>query len=149
MPPTIEYVTYIACTPERLWAALTNNEDLKKYWGDIQSTWTPNSEVKELSPKGEKYWRGDVVQVEPNKLLAYTFEAGSEEPPTTVTYSLHPPKAEIKDGQSVVCLKFTQTGFNEGSASYPEFAQAWPEILSTLKTYLETGTPLPFAWEKP
>ena len=46
---TINYVIYIATTPENLWDALTNPEALKTNWGIIQSQWTVGAPVTEVS----------------------------------------------------------------------------------------------------
>src|SRR2546428_8233056 len=46
--PEFVYVTYIATTPEKLWAALTRGEFTKKYWYSrrIESDWTVGSAVR-------------------------------------------------------------------------------------------------------
>jgi hypothetical protein len=46
-----------------------------------------------------------------------------------------------------VQLRITQVGFEENSKLLAGCARAWPEILSSIKTYVETGRPLGFAWK--
>jgi hypothetical protein len=43
----------------------------------------------------------------------------------------------------VVQLTVTHDGFDRGSRVLPAIAEGWPAVLSSLKTLLETGAPLP------
>jgi hypothetical protein len=38
-------------------------------------------------------------------------------------------------------------GFEPGSKAFPLINQGWPAILSSMKSLLETGKPLPFTWK--
>ena len=73
--------------------------------------------------------------------------SGSGEPPTEVTFELGPPVSAIAGGAEIVQLRVTQVGFEETSKIAAGCARAWPEILSSIKTYVETGRPLGFAWK--
>ena len=141
----IEHVIYIATTPDRLWEALTNNADLKEYWGDIQSAWTAGSGIAELDAAGKRLWQGDVLRNEPPRILAYTFDAG--EIASEITFELREPDTLVQPGNSIVCLTLSQAGLLENSSTYNACKHAWPEILSSLKTYLETGRPPGFLWK--
>src|SRR5712691_8384267 len=141
-------VIHIATTPERLWEALTSPEVLKKNWGRIESQWTTGSKVTEVDDSGAVLWKGDVRRSEPPRLLSYTFDVtGSGEPPTEVTFELSPPVSPVAQGAQVVQLRLTQAGFEENSKVMPGCARAWPEILSSIQTYVEAGRPLGFAWK--
>jgi len=146
--PGIRYVLYIGTTPDRVWNSLTRNKDLKIYWGDIRSTWVPQTEVVEVDVNGKPLWRGEVLRCDASALLSFTFEPGGGEPPTEVNFTLESPETPIAPGSAVTKLIFRQSGFAADSKSFPAFADAWPEILSSLKTFLETGSPLAFAWKK-
>jgi hypothetical protein len=37
--PKFVYVTYIRTTPEKLWAALTDPQTIRKYWFGITAEW--------------------------------------------------------------------------------------------------------------
>ena len=145
---TISYVLYIATTVDRLWEALTSPEGLRKNWGDIQSEWTEGSRVTEVDGSGKVLWKGEVRRSEPPSVLAYSFDVtGSGEPPTEVTFELGPPGSPIAAGAKVVQLRMMQRGFEANSKLAAGCAQAWPEILSSFKSYVETGRPLGFAWK--
>jgi hypothetical protein len=46
-------------------------------------------------------------------------------------------------GSGVVRLTVTHDGFALGSRVLPAISEGWPAVLSSLKTLLETGSPLP------
>jgi uncharacterized protein YndB with AHSA1/START domain len=143
----ITYAIHIATTFEKLWAALTSPEALKNNWGRIESEWTVGSTVTEVDDSGKLLWKGEVLRSEPPRLLSYTFNvSGSGEPPTAVTFALSPPVSEVAQNEQIVLLTITHVGFQENSKLFPGCKRAWPEILSSVKTYLETGRPLRFAW---
>src|SRR5262245_45427817 len=143
----LTYDIHIAATPEQVWAALTSPEALEKNWGKIQSPWTVGSSVTEVDDSRKVLWKGEVLRSERPRLLSYTFDVtGSGEAPTEVTFELGPPVSPIAPGAEVVQLRITQAGFLENSKLAAGCARAWPEILSSIKTHVETGLPLGFAW---
>jgi uncharacterized protein YndB with AHSA1/START domain len=145
---SITYVVYIATTAQNLWEALTSPEVLRNNWGKIESEWTKGSRVTEVDDSGKVLWKGEVRRSEPPHVLSYTFDVtGTGEPPTEVTFELGPPNSPIAQGAQVVQLRITQAGFEENSTLAAGCARAWPEILSSIKTYVETGRPLGFAWK--
>jgi uncharacterized protein YndB with AHSA1/START domain len=104
--------------------------------------------VTEVDESGKVLWKGEVRRSEPPRVLAYSFDVtGSDEPPTEVTFEVRPPVSPIAAGAEVVQLQMMQTGFEANSKLAAGCARAWPEILSSLKTYVETGGPLGFAWK--
>jgi len=146
--PDLTYAIHIATTPDQLWQALTSPAALKANWGKIESEWTVGSAVAEVDDSGEALWKGEVLRSEPPHFLSYTFEGiGSGEPPTEVRFEISPPASPVAPNESIVRLTLTQTGFEENSKSFDGCVRAWPEILSSFKTYLETGRPLRFAWK--
>ena len=65
------YVTYIRTTPEKLWAALTTPEFMKKYWFgmNIETDWKAGSPWKLVFPDGRLADAGEVVEIEKPKRL--------------------------------------------------------------------------------
>jgi uncharacterized protein YndB with AHSA1/START domain len=146
--PNITYVIHISTTPDKLWEALTSPKALKENWGNIESQWRVGSPVTEVSDAGKVQWKGEVMQSEPPRLLSFTFDViGSDEPPTEVKFELGPPASKVAPNESIVRLTVTQTGFPQNSKVFAGCARAWPEILSSVKTYLEVGRPLRFVWK--
>jgi uncharacterized protein YndB with AHSA1/START domain len=66
-----------------------------------------------------------------------TAGAWRAEPRSTVAYDLE------ERGSGVVRLTVTHDGFAPGSRVLPAISEGWPAVLSSLKTLLETGAPLP------
>jgi uncharacterized protein YndB with AHSA1/START domain len=142
--PKFVYITYIATTPEKLWEALTDGQFTRRYWGGrlIQSDWNVGSPVKHVKEDGGVDWRGEVLQSQWPRLLSYSFrmeisEAHRGERPSRVTFELQPMG-------SVVKLTLTHEDFESDSATFETTRHGWPAIMSSLKSLVETGSPLPF-----
>ena len=145
--PKFVYVLHIHTTPQKLWNALTQPEFTQQYWGGrrVQSDWTVGASIKHLQPDGAVELRGEVLQADPPHRLSYTFtsparEGEPEKAPTRVTF-------EIAVAFGVTKLTIVHDGFEPGSKHFLEVANGWQAILSSLKTLLETGAPLPFTWK--
>ena len=57
------------------------------------------------------------------------------------------PASAVRPHEAVMRLAITQSGFAERSKLMPDCARAWTEIMSSMKSYVETGKPRPFAWK--
>lgn len=141
--PEFVYVTYIATTPEKLWSALTSGEFTRSYWYDrrIESAWKVGAPVHFYDGNSNTVTdRGEVLEYDPPKRLAYTFRPEfSEEAAAmgvsrvTFTLEAHANQVKLMLVHDELPDEETATGFREG----------WAPILSSLKTMLETGKPLP------
>jgi uncharacterized protein YndB with AHSA1/START domain len=136
--PKFVYVTYIATTPEQLWRALTDGAFTRQYWfgTTIESDWTVGSRVVFRSD-GDIHDAGEVLEYEPYRRLAYTWhvefhEVFSREKPSRVTFELEAMGAEVK-------LTVTHDEFEPGSKVRDAVSNGWPLVLSSLKSFLETG----------
>jgi uncharacterized protein YndB with AHSA1/START domain len=143
----ISQVVHVAGTPDQLWRALTNPDALRQCWGIIRSEWTTGAKVEEVSEAGKVLWRGEVVQSHAPQRLSFTFDVVGSNEPTNVTFEIAPPISKVKPNASVVRFAVSQSGFAEDSKLLPECARAWTEILSSIKSYVETGKALPFDWK--
>ena len=68
--PKFVYTIWIGTTPDKLWAALTQGEFTKQYWGgsDIQSDWKVGSKVVVTGCRAVGS-AGEVLRCEPPKVL--------------------------------------------------------------------------------
>jgi uncharacterized protein YndB with AHSA1/START domain len=139
--PEFVYVTYIETTPEKLWQALTDSAFSRRYWWDTQvvSDWKVGSPFA-LVLNGKTTDVGEVLEADRPRRLSYTFhhvlnEAAHKEKPTRVTFVLEPFGKLVK-------LTLTHQDFAEDSVILDGISKGWPAILSSLKSMLETGTPL-------
>ncbi len=138
----IVYVSYIASHLAAVWDALTNPDITEIYWSGtrVESDWKVGSQVV--------YMRGGTVTdehilltVEPPHSLRHSFhpiftEEFRKEEPSRVTFTL-------EQSGDVVRLTLIHDMFPPHGRIYAACREGWPTILSSLKTLLETGRPLP------
>ena len=139
--PSICITIYIGSTPEKVWKALTDPNITERYWGGtrIESDWKVGSKVF-YRREGKVMDEHELLTCEPPLWFSHTFHPlfgeFASESPSRVSF-------EIAAGGPVVRLTMTHNQFPEGSAVYRACSGAWPMLLSSLKTLLETGNPLP------
>jgi uncharacterized protein YndB with AHSA1/START domain len=141
--PLFVYAIFIRSTPEQVWAALTDGRFTRDYWGglSIQSDWKAGSPVRHLTPEGQAGWEGVVIEADPPRFLSYTFhmqisDAHRAEEPSLVTFRIEPMGEMVR-------LTLTHEHADAG-ATFTTTMHGWPAIMSSLKSLLETGRPLPF-----
>jgi len=127
---------YIKTAPERLWEAITNTEMRAKYNFGLQVTsdWTPGSRFEGLGG-GQLILEGENLEVDPPRRLVQSFRAlwseeAKREGTSRVTW-------EIERIGDSCRLTVTHDQMREGANA--EIYGGWPQVLSGLKTLLETG----------
>jgi uncharacterized protein YndB with AHSA1/START domain len=136
------YVTYIRTTPARLWQALIEPEFTRQFWiaTTQESDWKPGSPWRLMAPDGRILDSGEVIEVEPPKRLVLKWR-----------HHLHPEMAgdgdsimtyEIEKKEDSVKLTVTHVNGVTGSRFIKGVSNGWPQILSSLKSLLETGESL-------
>src|ERR1700733_8796362 len=93
--PDFVYTTYIKTTPEKLWAAITNPEFTRQYWGGHAniSDWKKGSAWQHKDMNAENILRiaGKVLESTPLKRLVLSWAAPSNEADiSTVTFEIEP-----------------------------------------------------------
>jgi len=136
-------VTYIASTRERVWDALIKPEFTKEYWGnDNISDWKPGSTWEHRNSDGTGGLRlvGKVVEFDaPRRLVltwAFPADAANTGAHTRVTF-------ELDQIETMVRLTVTHADLAPGSDMQTGITEGWPRVLSSLKSFLETGKALP------
>lgn len=144
--PEFIYVTYIATSPEKVWDALINPDVTAKYWQhENVSDWKPGSRWEHRSSNKDRALRlvGKVVESSPPRRLVLTWafpaDENRAEKHTRVTF-------EIEPVGSVVRLTVTHDRLEPGSEMLKGITEGWPKVLSSLKSLLEAGRPLPKLW---
>ncbi|MDA2813543.1 SRPBCC family protein [Nocardiopsis sp. RSe5-2] len=151
-----EYTAFIGTGPERLWRGLTDPELTRRYWGaELRTDWHPGSTITWVEHGAEVDHPEQVVlAAEPHRRLSYTWHTftpewaeavGVSEDLRSVLAAETRSKATftIDDLGPVVRLKLVHDGFDPGSTVLEMLSEGWPAVLSSLKTLLETGEPLP------
>ena len=131
---------YIKTTPERLWEAITDPGMRAKYSFGVEthSDWTPGSDYRAGVPGVVDIAEGENLEVDPPRRLLQSFTAlwsdeVKGEGASRVTWEIEPVEDSCR-------LTVTHDELREGANE--ELYGGWPQILSGLKTLLETGEQL-------
>jgi uncharacterized protein YndB with AHSA1/START domain len=137
---TFVYVTYIASTPEKIWKALVQGELTRQYWKhENVSDWKVGSKWEHVADDGKRTVKlvGKVVECVPNKRLVLTWgevaDAGDPAKYSRVAM-------DIETVGDMVRLTITHDELNP--EMYRKIANGWPRVISSLKSFLETGKSL-------
>jgi uncharacterized protein YndB with AHSA1/START domain len=165
-PTSFAYTTYVHATAEQVWQALTDPELTMRWWRhhsaggkSFISDWKKGSTYDMAHPEvGLVVSDPDqvILESDPYRRLAYrwhtftpdwaaqvgmdepTATAWRAEPRSTVTFDI------ADDDKGVVKLTVIHDGFGPGSNVLQGISAGWPAVLASLKTLLETGSPLPW-----
>ncbi len=143
--PTFVYVTYIAAPLERVWEALTKPELSEKYWFGyrVQADGQAGDRMTALNPVGRLAHDDPIIESDPPRRLVYgwkpLYKDLPDERPSRVTFVLESVKNQTR-------LTVTHDEFDEGSRMFEMISKGWPAVLSSLKSYLETGKGLEPSW---
>jgi uncharacterized protein YndB with AHSA1/START domain len=137
------YVTYIRTSPQKLWDALTSPEFQKKYWFDMhqESEWKAGSPWKMVFSDGRVADAGEILESDPPRRLVIKWR--NEFRPELTAEGWSRCVYEIEQEGETVKLTITHSIEKEKAKLIEAVSGGWPKILSSLKTFLETGTPLP------
>ena len=131
---------YIRTTPERLWEAITDPQLRRRYsFGlEVHSDWRAGSEYELSNPQAGKMAIGENLEVDPPRRLVQSFtalwsEEVQREGRSRVTWEIE----AVGDS-----CRLTVTHDQLRPDAHGEIYGGWPQILSGLKTLLETGEDL-------
>ena len=144
--PEFVYVTYIATTPEKVWEAIVDPKITARYWQhENVSDWKPGSRW-EHHPQGDAKTVkivGKVIEASrPNRLVmswAWPADEKTEAKHSRVTFTIEPVAEVVK-------LTVVHERFDQIADMLPKIQEGWPKVLSSLKSMLESGRPLPKLW---
>lgn len=135
------YVTYIRTTAERVYEAITTPEIARRYWGhENVSDWTPGATWEHVRANADRPVEivGKVVEAVPPQRLVITWsaasKAGDPDEESRVTFEI-----DTQEG-GMVRLSVTHDQLQPGSGMEKGIGKGWPLVLSSLKSFLETGT---------
>lgn len=136
------YVNYIRSTREKVFEAITRPELAKRYWGhENVSDWQVGSEWQHVRDNDERTVElvGKVVEIAPPSRLVMTWanasQADNADAYSRVTF-------DIEDYNDMVKLTVSHDELEVDSGMLRGISKGWPAVLSSLKSFLETGSGL-------
>ena len=140
MPDIVQELT-IEAAPEKVFNALTRQEELAQWWTNHVTAVPKVGSIAEFSfNNGAVVFRMEIAELNPGKRVHWIVRHG---PPhwegTDVTWDLSPVGGGTK-------LLFGHHGFAVGNAAYEETPGGWQYFLGSLKSYLETGKGTPHVY---
>jgi uncharacterized protein YndB with AHSA1/START domain len=137
------YTTYIKTTPEKVWTAITNPEFTRQYWGyENMSDWKKGSEWHHINSKDEQRVKkicGEVLESNPPNRLVLSWadpaDARDKSKYSRVSF-------QIDVIEDMVRLNVIHDNLEAGSEMARKISGGWPRVLSSMKSFLETGKAL-------
>lgn len=133
------YVTYILSTPKKVFEAITKPDVARRYWGhENVSDWRTGSKWEHIRANDMRTVElvGKVVEVSsPTRLVITWANASQASDPASysrVTF-------EIEEYENMVRLTVTHDELEADSRMANGIKKGWPVVLSSLKSFLETG----------
>ena len=133
--PKLVYQTFIRSTPKKTWDAITKPEFTRQYWAGLAnaSDWKKGSKWEHVTKENEAWITGEVVESVPAKRLVLTWADPDDlADKSRVTF-------EIEAFKNIASLTVTHDNFKAGSKMAGKVSWGWPRVLSSMKSFLETG----------
>ncbi len=133
--PKLVYTTFIKSTPKKTWAAITDPKFTRQYWAGLAnvSDWKKGSKWQHMSKENETWVTGEVLECIPNERLVVSWiDPENLKDKSRVIF-------EIEKIDDLVCLKVTHDQFKASSKMNEKVAWGWPRVISSMKSFLETG----------
>ncbi|MEZ0224630.1 MAG: SRPBCC family protein [Alphaproteobacteria bacterium] len=135
--PEFVYTTYVKTTPEKLWEAITNPQFARQYWGGNAnfSDWKKGSKWQHEDTNNGNAVRvaGEVLESTPPKRLVLSWVDPQDATDTSrVSFDI-----DLVGG--LTRLVVIHNSFKAGSDMAGKVSMGWPLVLSSLKSFLETG----------
>ena len=134
------YVTYIRSTKQKVWDALTKPEFQKIYWfgGHQESDWKKGSSWKMFMPQHGLTDSGEILESDPPNRVVIKWR--NEFMPELKAEGYSRCAMELVQEGDLTKLTILHTIEKENAKLIHAVSGGWPRILSSLKTFLETGS---------
>lgn len=136
--PDFMMQTFIRCTQDALWDALTSADDMARYHfacNTVRGNVAVGQATDFIKPDGNAMLRQVTTALDPKSKIAMTFEPlfmGPDAPPSHMIYLI--------EAQGEAC-KLTIEHYDMAPGQ-DGFAEGWARLAASLKSFLETGEPL-------
>jgi uncharacterized protein YndB with AHSA1/START domain len=139
---SFRYSIYIASTPAKVFEAVTRPEIARQYWGhENVSDWQPGSKWEHVRSDSQRNVAiaGNVLENQPAKRLVFTWASAAEYSHAAAHSCV---TLEIEPYAHMVRLAVLHDDLEKGSGMEKGISKGWPIVLSSLKSFLETGRAL-------
>jgi len=137
------YVTYIRTSPQKLWDALTDPKFQKQYWFDMhqECAWTKGASWSMKFSDGRTADSGEVLEIDPPRRLVLKWR--NEFRPELKDEGFSRCEYLLEPDADIVKLTVTHSIEKDQAKFIEAVSGGWPRILSSLKSFLESGNALP------
>jgi uncharacterized protein YndB with AHSA1/START domain len=139
----ITYDIYVRALAKKVWQGIVDGDMTRQYvYGTrLETKLEKGAPYAYVGDGGFKAVDGEILDVAPEKKLVMSWnarwdDAVSNDPASRVTYEL----SEV--GPNTTKLRVIHDRFEGRTATFAGSTEAWPLMLSSLKSILETGRPL-------
>ena len=139
--PDFVMQTFIRCTQDALWDALTDPESIAAYHfvcDRVDGSADPGGQLDWIKPDGDTMLSQKTLSADPKSRIEMTFEPhffGPDAPASRMAYLIEPQGDQCK-------LTVEHYDLPAGQESV---AEGWARLTSSMKSWLETGTGLDMA----
>lgn len=127
----------IAAPPERIFNALTQQEEIAHWWTeDLNARPEVGSLAEFRFREGMFVIQVEITELEPNQRVSWISRQGRGFEGTSITWQITP-------GQNGTRVVFKQDGFAQADGAYEQTGKVWEYFLASLQSYLETGKGTP------
>lgn len=140
--PVHRYQALIKAQPEDVWRAIVDGDQTVQYFYQtrVESTWEVGGSITYSLPDGTLAADGEVLSIDPGRRVEMTFQARWDpellaDGPAREVWLVEP-----ADGVAKLTVEIYD--LDPGSPTLRDFIEGLPEIVSGMKTLLETGAPL-------
>src|SRR5215472_17122422 len=149
--PRHVYQVYIRTQPAQLWQAITDPQFTQRFFFQtrLQTELRVGAPLQYWNRDGKLTVEGQVLAAEPPRKLVTTWAFRhrpdvASDPPSRVTWEIEPLDPAEGQGEASMCrLTLIHDDFPSETATFKSVGEGWPLVLSSLKSLLETGEPLP------
>jgi uncharacterized protein YndB with AHSA1/START domain len=140
-----EMTIYIKADPHVVWDAITGDEGSRAVmWGSVlRGELEPGGRYEYVGPgeSGDEtvHVYGEVLQAEPGAILQLTEHPGPVYRENHAALTSRMTWRLEQAGIGLTKLTFTNDEWSEGHPAQAETAETWPLVLSSLKSWVETG----------
>jgi uncharacterized protein YndB with AHSA1/START domain len=137
MSGSFVYVTYIATTPQKVWDAITKPDVTRQFWAHTNdSDWKAGSKWEHTKlDRSEVDVMGKIIESDPPKTLVISWFAPRKIDKPDLQSRVRFEISEHKPG--IVKLEVSHTELQPDVLA--SISKGWPQVLSNMKSLLETG----------